>query len=104
MSALERVGSGIGERGGMAGDSAVVVVVVVGGVTGSGGVVPAAVINCWSDMFAPIAFGRSKGIGVYLVFVLCFVSCWSIFGGCGKVVEGEEGDKEGGRGGLGEMG
>lgn len=83
MSALERVGSGIGERGGMAGDSAVVVVVVVGGVTGSGGVVPAAVINCWSDMFAPIAFGRSKRIGVCLVFCVLLVNFWWLWEGGG---------------------
>lgn len=83
MSALERIGSGVGERGGTAGDSAVVVVVAVGGVTGSGGVMPAAVINCWSDMFAPIAFGRSKGIGVCLVLCVLLVNFWWLWEGGG---------------------
>ena len=68
MNVLERVDSGVGERGVMAGDSAVVV--VVGGVTDCGGVVPVAVKNCWSDMFVAIAFGGYKRIGVCLV---CYV-------------------------------
>ena len=71
MNALERVDSGVGGRGVTAGDS--VVAVVVGGVTDCGGVAPTGVTNCWSDIFAPIAFRRSKGIGVCLACVLCYV-------------------------------
>jgi len=71
VNALERVDSGVGERGVMAGDSAVVV--VVGGVTDCGGVVPLVVKNCWSDMFVAIAFRGYKGIGVCLACALCCV-------------------------------